>query len=334
MTRFVRFHRIGGPDVLRVEEHRMPPPPPGHVNVRVAAIGINRADSMFRSGMHLLQPTFPSGLGYEAAGVVESVGAGVEGFVPGEVVSAIPQMEPNRYNTYAEVASIPAPFLVKHPESLSMPEAAALWSSYLTAYGALIEIAQIKKGEFVVITAGSSTVGLAAIQIANLVGAIPIATTRGTRKSQALLDAGARTVIVTEHGDVTREILAATEGKGARVVFDAVGGRGVLALADAMTEDGTLLEYAQLSGEETPFPLFASIVKRLIMVGYRIDNLNADRVRRGKQFLIEGVQRGVIRPPIARIFALDDVVAAHRFLESNEQIGKIILTPNGSDFTN
>jgi NADPH:quinone reductase-like Zn-dependent oxidoreductase len=327
MPRFVRFHEIGGPEVLRVEDHGASAPAPGHVRIRVSAIGVNRADAMFRSGLHLLRPNFPSGLGYEAAGVVESIGEGVEGLALGDVVSAIPQMEPNRYNTYAELASIPAAFLVKHPAVLTMPEAAALWSSYLTAYGALIEVARLSRGEFLVITAGSSTVGLASIQIANMLGATPIVTSRGRQKSQALLEAGAADVIVTEEDDVTSRILSITGGKGVRVIFDAVGGAGVTALADAMSQDGMLLEYAQLSGQATPFPLFAAIVKRLTMVGYRIDNLDAGRVERGKRFIVDGVERGKLRPLIARTFRLDDIVQAHRFLESNEQVGKIVLTP-------
>jgi NADPH2:quinone reductase len=327
MPRFVRFHAIGGPEVLRVEEHAAPQPAAGQVRIRIGAIGLNRADAMFRSGLHFLQPDFPSGLGYEAAGVIDAIGAGVQGFALGDTVSAIPQMEPNLYNTYAEFACIPAAFVVKHPATLSLAEAAALWSSYLTAYGALLEVAKLQRGEFVVITAGSSTIGLASIQIANLLGAIPIVTTRGPQKRKALEAAGAAQVIVTdEEQDVAARVLAATGGKGARVIFDAVGGPGVLALADATSADGILLEYGQLSGRETPFPLFASIVKRLTMVGYRIDNLDAGRVARGTRFLLDGVQRGAIRPPIARTFALEDVAEAHRYMESNEQIGKIILT--------
>ena len=123
--------------------------------------------------------------------------------------------------------------MTHHPASLSWVEAAAVWMQYLTAYGALIDIAELKAGETVVIPAASSSVGLAAIQIANKVGATPIALTRGQSKRQALLDAGAAHVIATDEQDLVKEILGITGGKGARVVFDPVGGPTVAKLARA-----------------------------------------------------------------------------------------------------
>src|ERR1700683_2209097 len=255
MARVVRFHEIGDAAVLRIEDLDVPPPAPGHIRIRVSAIGVNRADATFRAGNHLVLPKLPSGLGYEAAGTGESVGDGVSGFDLGDIVSAIPQMEPDLYNTYGEFASIPASFAVKHPSVLSMVEAAALWSSYLTAYGALVEVAHVSDGDFVVITAASSSVGQASVQIANMLHATPIATTRGRQKVQALLAAGAGEVIVTEEEDVHDRIMSITRGNGARVVFDPVGGPGVNALANAMSPNGILLEYGLLSGKVTPFPL-------------------------------------------------------------------------------
>ncbi len=191
MSRIVRFHKIGGPEVLQIDNIEVPAPSAGEVRIKVKALGLNRAESMFRSGKYLAQPKFPSRLGYEASGIVEAIGSGVTGLAPGDVVSIVPPIDQGKYGVYGEIATIPSQFVVKHPSSLSFVEAAAIWMQYMTAYGALIDIAAIKKEDYVVIPAASSSVGLAAIQLCNLVGAIPIATTRTNSKRKALQDAGA-----------------------------------------------------------------------------------------------------------------------------------------------
>lgn len=240
MPRIVRFHQVGGPEVLKIDTIDVPPPGPGEVQIRVKALGLNRAESMFRSGKYLEQPKFPSRLGYEASGIIEAVGPGANGLKPGDVVSVVPPPSQEKYGVYGEVATVPAYFVVKHPSSLSFEEAAAVWMQYLTAYGALIDIAAIKKGDFVVIPAASSSVGLAAIQISNMVGAIPIATTRTRDKEKALKEAGATHVIVTQEEDLAAKLKEITNGKGARVVFDPVGGKAVLALAEGIADHGIL----------------------------------------------------------------------------------------------
>src|SRR5262249_39104087 len=164
----------------------------------------------------------PARLGYEAAGTVAAVGPGVQGFKVGDAVSTIPNFSLNAYGLYGEGANAPVHALTHHPASLSSAEAAAVWMQYLTAYGALIDLGQLTKGDKVLIPAASSSVGLAAIQIANRVGAVPVALTRGQAKRQALLDAGAAHVIVTDAQDLVKEVLGITGGQGARVVFDPV----------------------------------------------------------------------------------------------------------------
>src|SRR3954453_2502346 len=222
MARVVRFHETGGPEVLRIEELEVPPPGEGEVQIRIHAIGLNRAEAMFRSGQYLEEPRFPARLGYEAAGTVAAIGPGVQGFEVGDAVSVIPNFSLNEYGLYGDLANAPAHAVTHHPASLSWVEAASGWMQYLTAYGALGDIAKLTKGDTVLIPAASSSVGLAAIQIANRVGAVPVALTRGRSKRQALLDAGAAHVIATGEQDVVKEVLGITGGRGARVVFDPV----------------------------------------------------------------------------------------------------------------
>jgi NADPH2:quinone reductase len=328
MPRIVRFHQMGEPEVLQIDNIDVPPPADNEVRIRVKAIGLNRAECMFRRGQYLTQPQLPSKLGYEAAGIVEALGKGVQGLAIGDAVSVIPPIDQGKYGVYGEVATVPARFVVKHPSTLSFVEAAAVWMQYMTAYGALIDIANIQKDEYVVITAASSSVGLAAIQLCNLVGAIPIATTRTPAKKSALQDAGAAHVIVTEQEDLNTSIQKLTHEVGARVIFDPVGGNTVLALAESMSQQGILFQYGALSTEPTPFPSFAALSKSLTMRGYVLFEILIDdtRLERAKKFILNALTDGKIKPIIAKTFSFDNIVDAHRYMESNQQLGKIIVT--------
>ncbi|MBN8940876.1 MAG: zinc-dependent alcohol dehydrogenase family protein [Rhizobiales bacterium] len=328
MTRVVRFHRHGGPEVLRIEEVDLPGPGQGEVQIRVKALGLNRAEALLRRGTYIETAVFPSGLGLEAAGLVETVGAGVSDFAPGDAVSIVPPPSMIRWPAYGELATFPAGHVVKHPSSLSFETAAAVWMQYLTAYGALIDIARLGAGDLVVITAASSSVGLAAIQIAKAVGATPIAVTRTSAKSQALRDIGAAHVVASAEDDLETRLTEIAGPQGARVVFDPIGGPIFGALTAAMSRGGILIEYGGLSPEPTPFPLFTVLAKSLTLRGYLVHEIIGDpaRLAAAKAFILDGLAAGSLAPVIARTFAFDEIVEAHRFLESNAQFGKIVVT--------
>ncbi len=328
MTRVVRFHKTGGPEVLQIDEVDIGGPGAGELRLRVHALGLNRAEAMFRSGMYLEQPILPAKLGYEAAGTVEAVGDGVTNFAIGDKVSTIPGFSMNRYGLYGEEAIIPAATAVKHPAGLSWEQAAAIWMQYMTAYGGLIDVARIAPGDAVIITAASSSVGLAAIQIVNAAGAVSIATTRSNAKREALLGHDAQHVIATEEQNLEEEVKRITGGTGARIVFDPVAGEGVEALAQAAAQGGTIILYGALAQSATPFPLFAALSKQLTVRGYTLFAVVRDpeRLARGKQYVLDGLDSGKLKPVIAKTFPFDKIVDAHRFMESNEQIGKIVVT--------
>lgn len=328
MARVVRFYETGGPEVLRIEEAAVPPPGKGEVQIRIHALGVNRSEARFRSGQGRSAPRFPARPGYEAAGTVSAVGEGVRGFTIGDAVSVIPGFDMNDYGLYGDLANAPASLVEHHPSSLSWIEAAGIWMQYMTAYGALIDIARLTSGETVVIPAASSSVGLAAIQIANRVGAIPIALTRSGSKRQALADAGAAQVVATDEEDLVKEILANSGGTGARVVFDPVGGPTVEKLTKAMADHGILFIYGSLSAEPTPLPLVDVLARSLTIRGYMLFEVTTDpeRLERGKRFIYEGLANGGLKPVIARTFPLEEIVEAHRYLESNQQIGKVVVT--------
>ncbi|MBA2490336.1 MAG: zinc-dependent alcohol dehydrogenase family protein [Gammaproteobacteria bacterium] len=328
MTKVVRFHETGGPEVLKFEDMEVAAPGPDEIRVNIETIGLNRAEAMFRSGMYLEETRLPARLGYEAVGTVDAVGSGVESFVAGDHVSVVPAFSLNDYGVYAEQAVVPAAAVVNTPAGLDAVHAAAVWMPYLTAYGALVDVGQLKHDDAVIIPAASSSVGLAAIQIANSIGATTIATTRSDAKRGALLEASAAHVIVTEEQDLVAEVNRITGDHGARIVFDPVGGPQVETLAQAMARFGILFVYGALSGQPTPFPAIMAMNKSLSLRGYVLFEISRDpqRLARACAYVNGGLESGALRPTIAKTFTLDEIVEAHRYMESNEQFGKIVVT--------
>lgn len=328
MTRTVRFHELGGPEVLRLEDVAVGEPGAGELLIRVDAIGLNRAEVLFRSGRYIEPARFPARLGIEAAGVVEAVGADVTGFAIGQQVSVVPAFSMNDHGVYAERAVVPARAVLRRPEGLDAVAGAAVWMPYLTAYGALVEVGGMRAGDTVVLTAASSSVGLAAIQVARSVGAVPVATTRTRAKREALLKAGAAEVIVTAEEDVVGRVRELTAGRGAEFVFDAVAGPGVVDLARVVAPGGTLFLYGALSGEPTPYPGFDLGMPALNMRTYTLHETTRDpeRLRRAEAFVTAGLGTGVFTPVVDRVFALEEIAEAHRYMEAGSQVGKIVVT--------
>lgn len=304
MSKAVRFHRYGDASVLQIDEVVVPPPASDEVQIKVQAIGLNRAEVMFRNGAYLQEAVFPSQLGYEAAGHVQALGQDATGFEIGDSVSVIPTLDMARWPTYGEIINIPARHVVKHPANLSAEQAAAAWMQYVTAWGALIEQAKLQQDDVVIVSAASSSVGIAAFQIARSVGATVIATTRTSAKAQALLEAGAHHVIATEEEDLSARVAEITDGKGARVVFDPIGGPAIGQLAECMAVGGILLEYGALSSEQGPFPQFAVLGKSLTLKGYLYTEIVSDdtSLARAKAFITAGLQSGSLVPLISKTF--------------------------------
>lgn len=328
MPRQVLFHQLGEADVLKIEEHPVVEPAEGEVRIKVEAIGLNRAEVMFRRGHYLEQPQLPSRLGYEAAGTIEALGADVEGFQVGDRVSTIPAFSMVQYGVYGESAVVPAHAVAAYPDSLSAVEGAAIWMQYLTAYGAIVDYGNIKPGDSLLIPAASSSVGLAAIQIARAAGAVAIAATRGPAKKQALLDAGAHHVVVTDEENLPERVMQITDGAGATLVFDPVAGPMLATLGQATAKGGTVFVYGALSPEPTPFPLMEALGRGLSFRGYTLFEITGDpqRLKRGRQWVYDGLASGDLKPIVAKTFTLDEIVEAHRYMESNQQIGKIVVT--------
>jgi NADPH:quinone reductase-like Zn-dependent oxidoreductase len=326
MVKAIRFDQLGGPEILHMEDLPKRQPGPGEVLLKVESVGLNRAESMYYHGAYMEKVNPPSGLGYEALGTVIAVGPEVDSALIGKRFGTIPGFSMYRYPVLAEEAVVPASVLAAVPESLSAVEGAAVWMQYCTAYGALVPFGKVAAGDFVIITAASSSVGLAAIQIVKEQGGISIAATRTSVKKDKLIALGADHVIVTQEEDLVARVQAITGGKGARIVFDPVGGDYINTLAQATANGGTIFLYGMLSGKPTPFPL-AAFARTIGMFGYTFGELRGTAEwETMKKYIYARVANGTFKPKIARTFPFDQTVEAYKYLESNQQIGKIVIT--------
>lgn len=330
MTQVVRFNQTGGADVLTLVNETIREPASGEARIRIQSIGLNRAEAAFRSGTYLEQPVLPSRIGYEAAGIIEALGDTNSPFKVGDAVCILPEFSMTEYGVCAESAIVPSAALMKCPAELNEIEAAAVWMPYMTAWGALSACAPFVAGDAVVVTAASSSVGLAAIQVAHRLGALPIAITRTADKRAALLAAGAPHVIVSETENIADRVMQITQGNGARMVFDPIAGPGVTNLAAALGVGGVLVIYGNLSGQghQTPYPYMQAMRKNLTLRPYLIfpDMSIPARHAAACEFILAGLKDGSLKPSIAKTFPLDQVVEAYRYLESNQQIGKVVIT--------
>ncbi len=328
MSKAVVFHELGGPEVLKLEEAPTREPGPNEVKLRVQAVGLNRAELMYVGGHYFEQPSLPSRLGYEAAGVVEAVGPGVDQSWVGKQVATMPGYSMNKYGALAEEAIVPLSSISEYPAKLSPIEGAAIWMKYGTAYGALVMHAKLGPGDYVLITAASSSVGLAAIQIAKAEGAKSIATTRTSTKRDELLALGADFVIASEEEDLPARVAEITAGKGARVIFDPIGGPFIETLAAAAAPGGLIFEYGALAMQPTPFPVRAAMGKGLSVIGYTLMEVATDpeKLKSCLDYISRRLEDGRFRPHIAKTFPFAQSVEAYQYLASNAQVGKVVIT--------
>jgi NADPH:quinone reductase-like Zn-dependent oxidoreductase len=313
MPRIVRFYAFGGPEVLKIED---------------APSQLTFMNGHHFSGHRFVPPTLPSRIGYEVSGVVEAVGAGVDHSWIGKRVAPVAPFDQNRYGTLGEDAIVPGDILYEYPPTLTPAQAASFWVPYLTAYGALVPIAQVEQGDHVSVPAASSAVGLAAIQIIRDAGATSIAVTRTSAKKDELLCLGADHVIVTQGQDYESRIVDITRGKGVRITFDPVGGPFLEQLAAASAPGGIVVEYGRLSGQPAPFPLVSVVGKGLTLRGYTVSEIvrDAQAIEAAKKYIGDRLADGRFVPRIARTFNLDQTVEAYRYLESDQKVGRVVIT--------
>ncbi|MBM3517786.1 MAG: zinc-dependent alcohol dehydrogenase family protein [Alphaproteobacteria bacterium] len=339
MPKIVRFYQTGAPEVLKLIEEPLIAPRKGEVRIKVEAIGLNHAELMLREGAYAADPVLPSRIGIEAAGTIDALGPGVRGLAVGDKVAAVPFLSWDKfgywtsdslknYGVYGESAVVPAYTVAHSPANISAVEAAAIWCQYLTAWGALVEHAKVGKKDFVLITASSSSAALGGLQIAKLEGATVIAQTRTRAKLDFLFSAGADHVIVSDEESVPERVREITAGQGFTVCYDPIGGHFMSELVTAAQPCGLIINYGNLDTRPINVPILPILTKRIYFKFHSVfDSVRIPRSRaRGYKYVHDNVAAGRLKVIVDRTFPLDQVVEAHRYMESNQQRGKIVVT--------
>jgi NADPH:quinone reductase len=323
MTRAIRFHQTGGPEVLQLESVDVGDPGPGQARVRHSYIAVNFIDIYFRTGRYPLP--LPNGLGSDAVGVVEAVGAGVTDIKAGDRVGYLlgPQ------GAYAEARVMPADVLIPLPAGVSDRAASTLMMKGLTAQYLFRQVYPLKGGETILYHAAAGGVGLVACQWARAIGVTMIGTVSTDEKAEVARANGCTHTIVTSREDIAQRVRELTDGRGVPVVYDSVGKDTLMASLDSLQPRGTLVSNGTTSGpvviDTTLLAVKGSIwVTRPAMIHYATPRAHmlamADE-------LFAHVLAGRIKGEPKQEFALADAADAHRALESRRTTGATVLVP-------
>jgi NADPH:quinone reductase len=319
----IQFDQIGGPEVLKVAEVPKPEVKPGNVLIKVRAAGINFADTLFRQGQYLMQPKLPDVPGLEAAGVIEAVGDGVTNLKPGMRVAAIG----NRM--YAEYAATSAAQTIPLPEFLSFEEGAAFPIQVLTAWHMLHTAHHIGPGQTVLVHSAAGGVGIAAVQIARAAGARVIGTVSSDAKAALAREYGAHDVINYAKQDFAAEAMRLTSGKGVDLILDAVGQTTFDQGLKCLAPFGHAILYGRAGGPPEPLNLFRLFEKSTKVSGFVLYTVAAlpDVMRRGIEESFKLLAEKKLKLVVGKSFPLAQAADAHRYMESRQSVGKLILIP-------
>jgi NADPH:quinone reductase len=315
----VVVHEPGDEEQLQYGDAPDPQPGPDQVLVRVRAAGINRGDLGRRQGLYPGRTEYPLIIGWDIAGTVESVGEGVTGFAPGQrVVARIPQ------GGYAELALAPAGQTTPMPDGVTFEQAAALPVAYLTSWFALKRYARLQPGEWCLVQAGASGVGVAGIQIAKQIGA-KVITTAGTDEKLALCrELGADVLVNYTTTDFRDAVLRETKD-GVEVVLESVGGEVLQRSVESLAQYGRLVSVGNSSREPAPVDLAQLLRRRIILAGFYLGF--EPGLQGATAELLQMVADGRIKAVIDRTFPLADTAAAHRYVGERRNLGKVLLIP-------
>lgn len=323
--RFINLPSHGGPEVMRLSQAPLPKPAKGEVLVKVEAAGVNRPDVAQRQGIYPPPKDASPILGLEIAGEVVALDEGVTEFKLGDKVCALANG-----GGYAQYCTVPAGQALPFPKGYDAVKAAALPETFFTVWANLFQMAGLTEGESVLIHGGTSGIGTTAIQLAKAFGAEVYATAGSAEKCEACVKLGARRAINYREEDFAEVVKAETGGKGVDVVLDMIGAAYFEKNLAALAKDGCLSIIAFLGGAVAEkVNLTPIMVKRLTVTGSTMRPRTADEKRAIRDDLVAEVwpliESGQLAPVINRVFTLDDVVEAHRLMESSNHIGKIVM---------
>ncbi|UZE94684.1 zinc-dependent alcohol dehydrogenase family protein [Alkalimarinus alittae] len=334
------FKQLGAIETVELADLPLLTPEKGQVRIKITSAGLNRADTLFPEGRYFFKPQFSrlastnidtnySRLGFEGAGIIDAVGPEVDYSVGDRVAITPLVLNVSHQGCMAEYGIYDANTLIPTPDRISDEDAGSIWMQYLTAWGGLIIDGQLKQGQSVVITAASSSVGIAAIQIANMLGANTIATTTSEEKMAQLNQLGAQHVINMKTDDYVTQIKHLTQNKGTDLVFDAVAGPDIRDLVQGSAKGGKIIIQGML--DRRPMDIHAGVLmKRLLTVkGFTLDEVleNPEILDECVTQITKGINTNQLTPVIAQKFTLPQFKEAFSFLKSNKHTGKIVINP-------
>lgn len=328
--RFVEMSTFGDADVLRLADGDKPKPAHGDVLIKVAVAGVNRPDVLQRKGLYPPPPGASPILGLEVSGMIEELGPGVDQWQLGDRVCAL-----TNGGGYAEYVVAPAAQCLPRPQALSMVEAAALPETFFTVWSNLFDRAKLSLGESLLVHGGTSGIGTTAIQMAVAFGARVFATAGSDEKCAACVALGADIAVNYREQDFVQVLKTATDSRGIDVILDMVGGDYIARNIELAAMDGRIVSIAFLNGSKAEIDFMDVMLKRLTVTGSTLRPRSPEEKAGIAARLLEVVwpliERGEIRPQIARTFPLEEAAAAHKLMEGSSHIGKIMLIVDGPE---
>jgi len=322
MTKAIRIHQTGGPEVLRWEDIEVGEPGPGQVRLRQSACGLNYIDVYGRSGLYPVGD-FPAVLGMEGVGLVDALGDGVDGLALGDRVAY-----PMVLGSYAEARLIAAEKLVKLPDTIGDETAAAMMLKGLTAHYLLFRTYPVKAGDDILVYAAAGGVGQILCQWANLLGANIIGCVGSEEKAGLARAAGCHHTILYRDEDIPSRVREITDGKGVAVAYDSIGKATFEASLDSLQPFGVLATYGNASGPLEPFnPLILAAKGSLYVTRPTLATHVATRqlLEEGAERLFDVVGSGKVDIHVNQILPLAECAEAHRQLEARETTGSTVL---------
>ena len=304
-----------------LEERAMPEPGPGEVRVRIKAASLNFPDLLMTEGKYQLKPELPFVLGMEFAGIVDALGSGVSGLVPGDAVAG-----GNRIGAFSEYAVVPAAALRRKPEAISFAAAASYGAAYLTAYVALVRRGNLQPGETLLVHGASGGVGLAAVDVGRLLGATVIATSASEAKRRVLTEYGADHVL--PDAGFRERVKELTGGRGADVIYDPVGGDVFDESVRCIAFDGRLLIIGFTSGRIPSVNVNMPLIKGFSVVGVRAGEYGRqfpDRGRENMAAIWKWAEEGKVHPRIHAEVPLNEWRRAFEMMRDREVVGKVAI---------
>jgi len=327
MNRVVKFNQYGGPEVLEIEtQHKPTDITAKDVLVKMSAYSLNRANVLFREGQYMELAEFPARIGIEAIGIVEEVGADVSSVHIGDRVNLAAPKNQSQQGYFADYNIVPETHLLPVPTSLSDMEAVTCWIPFLTLYKTFVESGVVNEGRWIILPAASSSVSLAANQLAQYLGAKTIGLTRTRDKLLQLKQHGYDEIIISQEEDIEARIKDIT-GDGADFAFDAVGGEDLGRIVSSLKQGAPLCIYGLLSDTATILPVFPLMASQVNISCYDVHELFLDSSRLKQAidyFLPLFEQRTLVPIYDDNIRELGEITKAFEYLESNAQIGKVV----------